>query len=79
MTHWKFTSIIENDKEFKVQGLNIWNHYWHCCDRKVEVVEPQEGQTYFFKEYEIRQDEKVISFVAGEFSNGKMGLYLKVD
>jgi hypothetical protein len=79
MTQWKFASIIENDKEFKVQGLNIWSHYWHCCDRKVEVVEPSEGQLYFFKEYEIKQGDKTINFVAGEFTSGKMGLYLKND
>ena len=79
MTQWKFISIIENDKEFKVQGLNIWSHYWHCSDRKVEVIEPSEGQSYFFKEYEIKQGDKIISFVAGEFSSGKMGLYLKND
>jgi hypothetical protein len=49
MTQWKFASVIENDKEFKIQGTNIWNHYWHCCNRKVEVIEPSEGQSYFLK------------------------------
>ena len=54
MKNWKFASLIEVEKEFKVEGINIWNHYWHCSDRKVEVIEPSEGQTYYFKEYEIR-------------------------
>ena len=79
MAQWKFSSIIEDGKEFKIQGLNIWNHYWHCSDRKVEVVEPSEGQTYYFKEYEIREGEKHIQFVAGEFTNGKMGIFTKVE
>ncbi|MBS1573299.1 MAG: hypothetical protein JST62_12960 [Bacteroidetes bacterium] len=79
MAQWTFQSIIENNKEFKIKGLNIWNHYWHCSDRKVEVIEPFEGQIYFFKEYEIRDNNVEIKFVAGEYSNGKMGLYLKED
>ena len=44
MTDWKFDSFIEVDKEYRVEGLNIWNHYWHCSDRKVEVKGPFEGQ-----------------------------------
>ena len=73
---WKFESFIEVNKEFRIAGLNIWNHYWFCSDRKVEVRGPFEGQLYFFKEYEIRTSEKNIHFVAGEFSNGQIGLYL---
>ena len=77
MTNWKFASFIEVDKEFKMEGLNIWNHYWFCSDRKIEVLDPNEGQTYYFNEYEIRTDEKNIHFVAGEFSSGKLGIYKK--
>ncbi len=77
MNLWKFEAIIEVDKEFKVEGLNIWNHYWHCSDRKLEVISPFEHNIYFFNEYEIRTDEKTITFVAGEFSNGKIGIFLK--
>ncbi len=77
MANWKFVSITEIDKEFKINGLNIWNHYWHCTDRNVEIVDPFEGQTYFFKEYEIRTPEKTITFVAGEFSDGQIGIYKK--
>ncbi len=79
MNTWKFASFIEVDKEFRVDGLNIWNHYWNCSDRKVEVVEPTEGQIYFFKEYEIKTPEKSVNFVAGEFSNGQIGIYIKDD
>ncbi len=77
MADWKFASLIEVDKEYKVDGLNIWNHYWNCSDRKIEVRGPFEGQVYFFNEYEIRTPEKTVKFVAGEFSNQKIGIYLK--
>ncbi|MHA6696357.1 hypothetical protein [Chryseobacterium sp. A301] len=79
MSEWKFASLIEVDKEYKVEGLNIWNHYWHCTDRKIEVWGPTEGQPYFFNEYEIRGDYKTITFVVGEFVDGKLGLYVKDD
>ena len=77
MTTWKFASLIEVNKEYRVEGSNIWNFYWHCADRKVEIVCPFEGQPYFFKEYEIRTPEKTINFVAGEFSDAKIGIFLR--
>lgn len=77
MTYWKFASYIEVDKEYKVEGLNIWNHYWHCTDRKIEVRDPNEGQVYFFNEYEIHRDGNAVRFVAGEYVDGQIGLYLK--
>ena len=79
MADWKFASLIEVDKEYKVDGLNIWNHYWNCSDRKIEVRGPFEGQVYFFNEYEIKTPEKTVTCVAGEFSNQKIGIYLKDD
>lgn len=77
MENWNFVSFIEVNKEYKIEGLNIWNHYWNCSDRKVEVIDPVEGETYYFKEYEIKTSTKKINFVAGEFSNGKIGIYKK--
>ena len=79
MADWKFASLIEVDKEYKVDGLNIWNHYWNCSDRKIEVRGPFEGQVYFFNEYEIKTPEKTVTFVAGEFSYQSIGIYLKDD
>lgn len=79
MTDWKFASFIEINKEYRLEGLNIWNYYWHCSDRKVEVKGPFAGNIYFFKEYEIRTSQKTVKFVAGEFSNGQIGIYTKDD
>ena len=79
MTDWKFSSFIEAEKEYKLEGLNIWNHYWHCSERKVEVRGPFEGQVYYFNQYEIKTPAKSVYFVAGEFINGQMGIYTKDD
>lgn len=77
MKSWKFASFVEVDKEYRIEGLNIWNFYWHCSDRKVEVRDPNEGQVYYFNEYEIVNDGKKVNFVVGEFSDNTLGLYLK--
>ncbi len=77
MDNWKFAKAIEENEEFKIDGINLWNHYWHCVNQKVEVVEPQKGNTYYFREYQIKAEDKKINFVAGEFINSKIGIYLK--
>lgn len=77
METWKFASYLEIDKEFKINGLNIWNFYWSCSDRKIEVISPNEGQIYFFNEYEISEGNKKVNFVAGEFSDGQVGIFIK--
>lgn len=77
MADWKFESFIEEGKEFRVNGINIWNHTWHCSERKVEVRCPHEGQVYHFKQYEIKDGESEIHFLAGEFSDTRVGLFLK--
>lgn len=78
-TQWKFAAIIKVDNMYKVEGLNIWNFYWQCTDRNVEVRDPFEGHLYHFKEYEICEKDKKVNFVAGEFSNGKVGIFTKED
>lgn len=79
MTDWKFAKAIDENEEFKIDGINIWSHYWHCVNKKVEVKGPYEGQVYFFKEYEIKNGDESIHFVAGEFVNSKVGIYIKDD
>lgn len=77
MSHWKFAKAIRENEEFRIEGLNIWNHYWHCVDKKVEVAGPDGGNIYYFKEYQIADSEKTVNFVAGEFSYAKVGVYIK--
>ena len=79
MVNWKFAKAIDENEEFKINGTNIWNHYWHCVNKKVEVKGLYEGQVYFFKEYEITNGDQKINFVAGEFVNSIVGIYIKDD
>ncbi len=77
MNHWNFAKAINENETFCIEGLNIWNYHWECTNKKVEVQGPYEGQVYYFKEYCIRDGDKSVKFVAGEYSNGKMGIYVK--
>lgn len=79
MNYWKFAKTIRENEEFRFGGLNIWNHYWHCVNKKVEVTGPDGGNIYFFKEYQIVDNDKTVNFVAGEFSDAKVGDYVKDD
>ena len=79
MKDWKFASYIEENKEYKIEGINIWNHDWVCIDRKIQVTGPRTGNPYLFNHYEINTPEKTITFLAGEFSDELMGLYLKEE
>lgn len=45
----------------------------------MEVKGPYEGHVYYFKEYVIEDKGRKVNFVAGEFSNSKVGIYLKDD
>lgn len=77
MVYWNFAKAVQENEKCKIDGINIWNHNWHCVNQKVEVKDPIEGQVYYFKEYEIKDGNKKINFVAGEFLDGKVGIYLK--
>ena len=79
MTNWKFAKAIDENEEFKINQMNIWNFQWHCLNKKVEVLGPYEGQVYYFKHYEITDGTQKIEFVAGEFVNSKVGIYIKDD
>ena len=49
------------------------------CQQKVEVKGPYEGQVYFSKSMKLPTETKKINFVAGEFVNSKVGIYIKDD
>ncbi|MDV3805997.1 hypothetical protein CMU35_12690 [Elizabethkingia anophelis] len=79
MTNWKFAKALDENEEYKIDGLNTWSFYWNCVNKKVEVKGPYEGHVYYFKEYVIEDKGRKVNFVAGEFSNSKVGIYLKDD
>lgn len=73
MTNWKFVKAVNENEEFKIEGLNIWNHYWHCVDKKVEVKGPDNGNVYFFKEYQIEGNDRPLVLLQASLLTPALG------
>ena len=75
--HWYFAKCISDGDEFRIYGLNIWDLDWKLIRNKVEIIDPNYHNKYYFDEYEIEINNSKVNFVAGEFSNLIWGFYLK--
>jgi hypothetical protein len=62
---------------FAVDGLDVWKHRWTDTGKRAQVVDPHYQRELTFEVYEIRRPSKVVTFAAGEFSNGMWGFYAK--
>jgi hypothetical protein len=74
-SNWKYAGTAIENKEFKIDGINVWDYQWQMIDKKVAVKDPQYGNLYSFSIYEIKVNDLKIYFVAGEFSNMVWGFY----
>ena len=76
---WKFYTSIGDSQYFELSGINIWDLKWKTKYEIVIVKDPQYKVLKSFNRYWIEKDSENIEFVAGEFSNGVWGIYLKPD
>jgi hypothetical protein len=74
---WRFEKTVSDGEEFKINGINIWDFKWEETGEKIRVKDPVYGQFYSFNVFKIQNKDIEILFVAGEFSNGVYGIYLK--
>ena len=74
---WKFFGASPDGQSFKIDGINVWNHHWIDTKERVEVEDPLYHQKFTFRIYKIRENDKVVGFAAGEFSNCMWGFYTK--
>ena len=74
---WKFVKTIVDYEKFEINGINIWDFKWEETDEKITIKDPLYGQFYTFNVFKIQIKDIQILFVAGEFSNGVYGIYLK--
>lgn len=74
---WKFVKTIVDYEKFEINGINIWDFKWEETDEKIKIKDPLYGQFYTFNVFKIQNKDIEILFVAGEFSNGVYGIYLK--
>mgnify|MGYP000554306179 CR=1 FL=1 len=63
----------------EISGINIWSLKWNTEYEKIIVKDPLYGALKTFNKYWIKNDNEIIEFVAGEFSNCIWGIYLKSD
>ena len=74
---WKFVKTIFDYEKFEINGINIWDFKWEATDEKIKIKDPLYGQFYTFNVFKIQNKDIEILFVAGEFSNGVYGIYLR--
>ena len=75
--NWKHIKTIVDGDEFRIKGLNIWEHNWKRTGQKIVVKDPLYGQEHSMDIYEIANKESTVVFAAGEFSNCVWGIYIR--
>lgn len=76
---WKHIKTIVDGDEFRLNGLNIWDHKWRATGSKINVKDPLYGQDYGMPIYEIENKYLKVIFAAGEFSNTVWGIYIQSE
>ena len=74
---WKFLGACIDGQAFKIEGINVWGKNWISQKESAEVTDPKYGIKKSFLVYKIKEEEKEIEFVAGEFSNCVWGFYVR--
>ena len=73
---WKF---IKTGTEVGCElfGVNIFEREWENTGEKAKVLDPLYNETHIFTIYNANVENNIVTFVAGEFSNGVYGFYVK--
>ena len=74
-TNWGHIKTVFDGDRFELEGINVWDCDWITTNNRISVKDPLYGQEYRMTVFEIRQEDKVITFAAGEFSNCVWGFY----
>ena len=72
---WSYLGTSFGSGEFKVQGVNVWEHKWEETGETVNVRDPSYGMPYTFNVYAIEAGGETIRFAAGEYSADVWGFY----
>ncbi|MDT7830940.1 hypothetical protein RQM59_01030 [Flavobacteriaceae bacterium S356] len=72
---WRHFTTVADGEYFLIDEINIWDHKWIDTKQKVNIRDPLYNQKYTFSIFEIQDGNKIIKFIAGEFSNCVWGIY----
>lgn len=74
---WTFVHIGFEGDDVEVRGLNPWKHGWSSPGRSIIVAHPSyPSQRHRMSVHAIERADGVVTFAAGEFSNGVWGFYV---
>jgi hypothetical protein len=72
---WRHIKTIVDGERFELNGLNIWDYKWEDTGYTITVKHPNYEQQHIMHIYQIRHDDTIIQFAAGEFSMCVCGIY----
>jgi hypothetical protein len=75
---WKFVSIGFETSPVAVQGVDLWTYerQWVSKNEKIVVSHPSyPSERHPMFVYSLEVDGKIVTFAAGEYSNGVWGFY----
>lgn len=74
-TKWECKSVIFDEEDFFIKGINIWNHKWELTKNKINVKDPMYKKSYRADVFNIQFNQLIVEFAAVEFSNNVWGIY----
>ena len=73
---WSCVGVNYDDKEFVVDGINLWGCTWEeILDEEAEVKDPLYGKAFTFPIFTATDAGKTVRFAAGEFTTGVWGIF----
>ena len=74
---WQFVGVGPDGQSFMIEGLDVWKHEWRDTKERARVKDPRYQQDFTFHVWEIRNEDRIVIFAAGEFSNCMWGFYVR--
>jgi hypothetical protein len=71
---WEFKGTAPN--QFLIEGEDIFKEKWINTGEKAEVKNPLYSNERIFTIWKVERENRVITFVAGELSNGVFGIWM---
>jgi hypothetical protein len=81
MTRWRPAGTAFGGVEFRIEGLNVWDHKWISLQEyPIELPHPDfSNQKHRMWLCMIKTDTKVVKFAAGEVSANVYAFYVPVE
>ena len=67
-SNWQFIGAGPEGQSFTIEGLDVWKHEWQDTKERAHVKDPHYQRDFTFHVWEIRSEDRNVTFAAGEFS-----------